>query len=197
MKSRSIGKNRERTQLQSQLVLHFAQRDPKRAALLAKIFAENGDFNSLMLVLGMIRFKDANAADDLFIQALAKAGEGQPSFEDIRRFASYVFPSFGEGVLRFSADGNKRDPFAPSSSGPAASAQFLEFAYDVATRRLDLASTGANGARLDARSTLDFAIPKLLLPYFDRFIPDRAPAFRTRVQDALGRVHRRTDSTSF
>jgi hypothetical protein len=188
LKSRSSGKNRERTQLQLQLGTYFAQRDPQRAALAARPFAVAGDFNSLMLLLGRIRFKEVNAADDLFTQALAKAREGQPSFEDIRRFATYIFPSFGEGVLRFSAEGNKRDPFVPSSSSPAATAQFLNFAYDVATRRLDLASTGVNVARLDARSMLDFAIPKLLVPYFDRFLPDKSPAFRARVQDALKRV---------
>lgn len=188
IKLRSTGRNRERTGLQLQLGIYFAQRDPQRAALAAKPFAESGDFNNLMLLLGMIRFKDASAADELFIRALAIARVGQPSFEDIRKFASYVFPSFGEGVLRFSADGSKRDPFAPSSSGPAAVAQFLDLAYDMATRRLEAALTGANGVRLDARSMLDFAIPKLLVPYFDRFMPDRAPAFRARVQEALRRV---------
>lgn len=188
LKSRSINKNRERTGLQLQLGIYFAQRDPQRAALAAKPFAENGDFNSLMMLLGMIRFKDARAADDLFLLALAKAKLGQPDFEDIRRFASYVFPAFGEGVLRFSSDGSKRDPLAPANSGPAAVEQFLDLAYEVATRRLDTALTGANGARLDARSMLDYAIPKLLMPYFDRFMPDRAPAFRARVQEALRRV---------
>lgn len=38
------------------------------------------------------------------------------------------------------------------------------------------------------RSMLDYAIPKLLVPYFDRFMPDRAPAFRARVLEALRRV---------
>jgi len=110
LKSRSTGKNRERTQLQLQLAIYFAQRDPQRALNAAKPFAESGDFNNLMMLLGMVRFKDARAADDLFLQAVAKARLGQPSFEDIRKFASYVFPSFGEGVLRFSPDGSKRDP---------------------------------------------------------------------------------------
>lgn len=149
-KSRSSGQNRERIGLQLQLAIHFAQRDPQRAALAARPFAENGDFNSLMLLLGMIRFKDARAADDLFIQALAKAKLGQPGFEDIRKFASYVFPFFGAGVLRFSSDAGKPDPLAPANSGPAVVEQFLDLAYDVATRRLDAAMTGANGTRLDA-----------------------------------------------
>lgn len=188
LKSRSTARNRERTNLQLHLGTYFAQRDPRRAVLAVKPFADTGDFNSLMLVLGMIRFKDASAADELFIQALARARAGQPSFEDIRKFASYVFPSFGEGVLRFSADGSKRDPFAPSSSGPAAVERFLDFAFDFATRRLDAALTGASGARLDARSMLDFAVPKSLVPYFDRFLPDKAPLFRARLQEALSRV---------
>jgi hypothetical protein len=182
------GKNWERTQLQFQLCVHFAQRDPQRAALAVKPFVENGDLNFLMTLLGMIRFKDARTADELFLQALAKARLNQPSFEDIRRFATYVFPSFGEGVLRFSSNGGKSDPFAPSPSGAAAVQQFLEFSYEVATRRLQAAMTGEIGARLDPHSMLDFSIPKLLLPYFDRFIPDRAPAFRARLQEAVRRV---------
>lgn len=188
LKSKSIGKNRERTALQLQLGIYFVQKDPQRAALAAKPFGESGDFNSLMLLLGMIRFKDVIAADELFLLALAKAKLGHPSFEDIRRFAPYVFPSFGEGVLRFSPDGSKRDPLTPADSGPAVVEQFLDLAYDVVTKRLDAALTGANAARLDARSMLDFAIPKLLVPYFDRFTPDRALAFRSRFTEALSRV---------
>lgn len=188
LKSRSIGKNRQRTGLQLQLGFFFARQDPQRAVLAAKPFAENGDLNSLMTLWGMIRFKDAKAAEDLLIQALTKAKLGQPSFEDIRAVAFNVFPSFGEGVLRFSPDASKRDPLAPANSGPAAVEQFLDLAYDVTTRRLDAALTGTDVARLDARSMLDYTIPKLLTPYFDRFMPDRAPAFRARVQEALRRV---------
>jgi len=186
MKSRSAGKNRERTLLQLQAVIYFVQRDPRRAALAAKPFAESGDFNSLMNLLGLTRSKDVSAADELFLQALAKAKLGQPTFEDIRRFATYVFPSFGQGVLRFSSDPSARDPLAPANSGPAVMEQFLDLAYDAATRRLDSALSGEIGARLDPRH--DFAIPKLLAPYFDRYLPERAPAFRARVQEALRRV---------
>ena len=188
LKSRSIGKNRQRTGLQLQLGFFFARQDPQHAVLAAKPFAENGDLNSLMMLWGIIRFKDARAADDLLIQALAKVKLGQPSFEDIRTVALNVFPSFGEGVLRFSPDASKRDPLAPANSGSAAVEQFLDLAYDVTTRRLNAPLTGTDVARLDARSMLDYTIPKLLTPYFDRFMPDRAPAFRARVQEALRRV---------
>jgi hypothetical protein len=188
LKTRSTGKNRERTLLQLHLAIYFAQRDTQRTALTLKPFAENGDFNNLMLLLGMIRSKDAKAADDLFLQAVAKARLGQPSFEDIRKCASYVFPSFGDGVLRFPADGGKRDPLTSANSDPAVVGLFLDLAYDVVTKRLDATLTDSNTARLDARSMLDFAIPKLLAPYFDRFTPERAPAFRARLQAALLRV---------
>lgn len=188
LKSRSRPRNRERIQLQSGLSFYFAQRDPQRAALAARPFAESGDFNLLTSLLTMIRFKDVKAADDIYLLALGTARRGQPTFEDIHRLAPYVFPSFGEGVLRFSSDATKRDPMAPSNSGTAAVEQFVDLAYDVVIRRLDAAMAGASGARLDARSLLDYAIPRLLVPYFDRFIPDRAPAFRARVLDALRRV---------
>ncbi len=188
LKARSTPRNRERTLLQLRLGTHFAQRDPKRAAIAAKPFADSGDFRSLMLLLSLIRFKDAAAADDLFIRALETARRVQPTFEDLYQFASYVFPSFGEGVLRFSGDRSKRDPFAPSSSSPAVVQQFLDLAYKVVIGRLDAAMQGVDGARMNPRSWTDYAIPKSLSPYIDRFMPDKAPAFEARVQEALRRV---------
>jgi len=187
-RSRNIRRNRERTNLQLQLGSFFAQRDPQRALLAAKPLAESGDSNGLLTLLSFIRFKEVKGADELFLLVLAKTRLSNPTLEDIRRFGPYVFQFFGEGVLRFSTDGSKRDPFAAGNSGPGIVEQFLEFAYEVATRRLDAAVTGANGARLDARSPHDIAVPKVLASYFDRFLPDKAPAFRARLQEALQRV---------
>ncbi len=184
----SIRRDRERTNLQSHLVFYFAQRDVQRAVRAARPLAESGNSRALMQFLSFIRSKDVQAADELYRLALAKARAGQSAFFDIVTFAYYVLPSFGEGVLRVSSDKNKRDPFALSPSNAAALEQFLEFAYEAASRHLDSAAAGMSGVRLDPRSVFDFAIPKLLAPYFDRFMPERAPAFRARLQEALQRV---------
>jgi hypothetical protein len=188
VKSRSNSQNHERTILQLQLGFYYAQNNPQRAALALRPFAENGDFYSLMILLGMIRSKDQRAADDLLILALAKARAGQPNLEDIRKFALYLFPSFGEGVLRFSSNALKRDALAPPNGGNAAVEQFLDLAFDVVTRRLDPVLTGADLVPPDALSWFDYAIAKSLVPYFDRLMPDKAPVFRARVQEALRRV---------
>lgn len=189
-KARTTVLYRERVMLQVNLAFYFAQQDPQRAVRVVKPFAENGDVNSLMMALGMIRSKDAAAADELFNQVLAKAKLSQTGFNDINRLATYLFPSFGEGVIHFSlsTNGARRDPLAPVSTDPAMVQQFLDLAYEVTTKRFDAAMRGADDARLDARSVLDYGIPKTLEPYFDRFMPERAAAYRARVEDALRRV---------
>ena len=189
-KARTAAPYRERAMLQVYLAFYFAQQDPQRAVRVVKPFAENGDVNSLMMALGMIRSKDAAAADELFNQVLAKAKLSQTGFNDINRLATYLFPSFGEGVIHFSlsTNGATRDPFAPVSTDPAMVQQFLDLAYEVTTKRFDAAMRGADDARLDARSVLDYGIPKTLEPYFDRFMPERAAAFRARVDEALRHV---------
>ncbi|HSB10267.1 MAG TPA: hypothetical protein VLM38_12340 [Blastocatellia bacterium] len=187
-KSRTSRPYLERVGLQMQLVFQIVQKEPQRATQLMKPLVENGDINYVMMVLGLIRSKDGAAAEELFVQTLARARQAQPRFDGIYRLASYVFPGFGEGVLRFSPEAAKRDPFAPGPTNPAVVEQFLEFAYDVATRRLDASLADAAGARLDAGSSYDFAVPKLLCGYFDRFMPDRAPAFRARFAEVSRRV---------
>jgi hypothetical protein len=185
--SRSMRRNRERTTLQLYLAMFFAQRDIPRTVLAVRPFAEIGDSRSLMQFLSLIRSKDVQVADELYLLALAKARVGQSAFSDIPTFARYVLSSFGEGVLRPFTDIGNRDPLANTSSSVALQ-QFLEFAYEAATRRFDAAATGTNQFRLDPRSIFDFVIPKLLAPYFDRLMPDRASAFRARLQEALQRV---------
>lgn len=187
-KRRMTSQYRERAMLQVNLAIYFAQQDPQRALQALKPFTENGDVNSLMIVLGMIRSRGAAGADDLFHQALAKARAGQPTFIEIQRLASYVFPLFGEGVTRFSPGVGNRDPFDSISTDPAAVRDFLDFAYEAATRRLDAVLKGTEDLRLDARSVYDFALPRILEAYFDRFMPDKAAAFRTRVEEVRARV---------
>jgi hypothetical protein len=178
----------ERVMLQQQLALRFIQQDPARAVQAAQLLVEKGDYNWLMIVLGMLRVKDAKAADGLFLQALVKARLGQPSFFDLSRLGTYLFHAFGEGVLQFSSTAGHGDPLQPINIGSGTVEQFMELAYDTVMRRLDAAMSNAEGAQLNARSLSDYALPKILMPYVDRFMPERAAAFRVRVEEALRRV---------
>src|SRR6185503_16283414 len=74
--------------------------------------------------------------------------------------------------------------------GTATVQQFLDFAYATVLSRLEASLAGAEGARLDPRSQSDYAFPRLLIPYIERFMPDRAGAFRARVEEVRRRVPR-------
>lgn len=178
----------ERAMLQERLAFSLAQQDPQRAAQVVASLIEKGNINNLTALLSTIRFKDAKAANELFTQALAKAKLGQPSFADILSLARYLFQHFGQGIISFPSTTEKSNLYAHTSIDPAVIEQFLDLAYTVVTRRFDAAMTNSEGARLDARSWFDYLIPKLLAPYFDRYLPDRAGAFRARVEEAIRRV---------
>ena len=153
-----------------------------------KPFVERGDLKSVIPVLRSIRYKNANVADQLFIQALEKAKSGQPRFEELRWLAWYLFPAFGDGVFSFSSGPVGRDPYEAIQISTAVVQQFLDFAYAAVFSRLEASLSDADGARLDPRSSFDYALPKLLTPYFDHFMPDRAAAFRARVEEVRRRV---------
>ncbi len=178
----------ERTLLQRRLVLYLAQQDPRFAAQMAAPLIEKSSINDLIWMLREISRRDPKAANELFTQALAKAKQGQPSFEDIMALASYLFNYFGQGVIRFSSVASTSNLYAHIQIDRAVIEQFLDLAYTVITQRLDAAMTNSESARLDARSFYDYLIPKLLVPYFDRYMPDRAVAFRARVEEAFRRV---------
>jgi len=178
----------ERTLLQRRLVLYLAQQDPRSAAQMAAPLIEKSSINDLVWMLREISRRDPKAANELFKLALAKAKQGQPSFEDIMALASYLFNYFGQGVIRFSSVASASNLYAHIPIDPAVIEQFLDLAYTVVTQRSDAAMTNSEGARLDARSFYDYLIPKLLVPYFDRYLPDRAGAFRARVEEAIRRV---------
>ncbi len=186
-----VGLYAERARIQNDLAMYILMGEIRtgelRSAFQAvKPFADRGDLQRLIPFARQIRMKDAAAADEIFSQALAKARLGQPSFDDIRHLSWYVFPNFGDGVFRYSD--KKVDPFEATPISAELLEQFLDLAYIAVTARLDAALANVEGARLDVRSFLDYSLPKGLVPYFDRFMPDRAAAFRARVAEVARRV---------
>ena len=178
----------ERTLLQERLAMSVALQDPQQAAQVAALLIEKGNINNLTTLLSTVRMKDAKIANELFAQILAKAKLGQPSSEDIRAMAFYLFQYFGQGVIRFSSATNTSNLYAHIPIDLAVIEQFLDLAYTVMTRQLDAAMTSSEGVRLNVRSSFDYTILKLLAPYFDRYMPDRAVAFRARLQEAIRRI---------
>jgi hypothetical protein len=181
----------ERARIQNDLAMYILMGeirtgDLRHALRAVKPFADRGDLQRLIPFARQIRMKDASAADEIFSQALAKARLGQPSFDDIRHLIWYVFPNFGDGVFRYSD--KKVDPFEATPISAELIEQFLDLAYTAVTGRLDSALANVEGARLDVRSLLDYSLPKALVPYFDRYMPDRAAPFRARVAEAARRV---------
>jgi hypothetical protein len=122
----------ERSLILSHLVSLMSSMEPRLSSQLGKIFAERGDIQNLGTLLSQIRRTEPKAADDLFVLALEKARLGKPSIDDIRSFGSYLFPFFGEGVIRHSSGAAKRDPLQAATRNPLAVSQFLELAYEAA-----------------------------------------------------------------
>jgi hypothetical protein len=181
----------ERARIQNDLAMYILMGeirsgDLRHASEALKPFADRGDLQRLIPFARQIRMKDAPAADEIFSQALAKARLGQPSFDGIRHLTGYVFPNFGEGVFRYSE--KKGDPFEATSISAELLEQFLDLAYNALTVRLDAALANTEGARLNVRSFLDYSLPKVFAPYFDRFMPERAAALRARVAESARRV---------
>ena len=186
-----VGLYAERARIQNDLAMHILIGENRTGSVgstlqAVKPFADRGDFQRLIPFIRQIRTKDATAGDLIFSQALAKARLGKPSFDDIRQLSSYVFPNFGHGVFRYSD--KKVDPFEATPISGELLEQFLVLAYNVVAGRLDEALANVQDAGLDPRSFLDYAVPKTLVPYLDRFMPERAAALQARLAEVTRRV---------
>lgn len=181
----------ERARIQNDLAMSILMEEIRTGELrhafqAVKPFADRNDLQRLIPFARQIRMKDAAGADELFSQALARTRLGQPTFDDIRNLSWYVFPNLGEDVFRYSD--KKGDPFEATPISAELLDQFLDLAYNAVTARLDAALANVEGARLNARLFLDYSLPKVLAPYFDRFMPDRTAALRARIAEAARRV---------
>jgi hypothetical protein len=179
--------------LRYQLAQILAMKDYRLALQVLKPIADSGNVATLVPLLKQIKMRermanrgkpDAKGADDLFIRAFEKVRLGQPSLEEIRQLASYLFPSFENGVLVYPARTDNVDRFKPIPMDDAVIRQFFDMAYKTVSSRLD-ASTGKSD---DALSFFDHTMINLMLPYFDRFIPDRAATIRAIAEEATRRA---------
>jgi hypothetical protein len=148
-----------------------------------------------MNVLNTLRQKNKAAADQRFLSLVARAGaDPLADANSISLLSSYVFTPFLYITVR--PDGNahtrrwRGDNAPPADLDPRLREAFLSTAFQVLLRPLppaeeDRTSSGRQGA---------FVVATRMLPLFERYAPDRAPALRARqtqlAQDTPERMRR-------
>lgn len=183
----SYGNYSETDMLRLQFALYITDSDPQRATQIARTFIQKRDIRRAISILESLRGKDALTADDLFAQALSQIKQNKTiATEDIRNFASYLFPDFGEGVILFTSDSGNGSTRGAARSNPALTAQFFDLAYKAVMQWTDVAPKNAGGES-NAQAPLNYTVAELLLPYFDKYLSDKAASIRARVSEALSR----------
>ncbi|MFL6336404.1 MAG: hypothetical protein ACJ754_24135 [Pyrinomonadaceae bacterium] len=134
-----------------------------------------------MNVLNTLREKNRAAADERFMSLATRAGADPLSdANSISLLSSYVFTPFLYVTVR--PDGNSHtrqwrgDISPPADTDPRVRQAFLAAAFQVLLRPLppaeeDRTSSGRMGA---------YVVASRMLPLFERYAPERAPALRAR-----------------
>ena len=180
------GKYSEQGLLYRQIAGSIAGSDPAGAARIARAFIEKGDIDSGLQVLQSLPAASADLARDIFTQALAAAKrDRQQAVSNMHWLAGIVFPRFGEGVIRFThGDSNPRSSANPRI--PELVEPFLEFAFVeiMETTRSTQASDDGNKPP-GGQTPSDLTSARLLLPYFEQYMPDKAAILRPRLEEAV------------
>ena len=177
------GQYSEQGLLYHQIAHNIAGSDPAAAAQIARAFIEKGDIDSGVQVLRSLPAANVDLTRDIFAQALAAARrDKERTVSNMRSLADIIFPRFGEGVILFTS--GDREPRTDKPRSPEFIEPFLEFAYDAITEQIKL--TQGSERRLDGpHSPPDFTVARLLLPYFEQYMPDKATILRPRVEEAV------------
>jgi hypothetical protein len=175
-KTRAATAEIEKDRLLGQLLATLAWREPDRAAMVASELIQKGNLQEPLQML--LRFGDQTRVHDLVVQALevCKRDPGVAK-RNIRWLADYFFPSFGEGVIRFSQNAPSPPDTKPRELQMVP--EFLDLAHRVLMDQL------GSQASPQPNAPSDVLIARLLLPYFEEYLPDRAPSLRQRVEERL------------
>ncbi|HEY0319587.1 MAG TPA: hypothetical protein VGC66_01320 [Pyrinomonadaceae bacterium] len=177
--SRSGEDQTNQSELYLQAAMSIANTDPGRAAQLAKLSFNGGMRTSLLGVLLAIRQKSPAIADNLFNSALtvARLDTGHVA-TNIRILAPYVLPDFG-GISTERAGYNMS--VTDQQRSPTIS-RFLNFAYDLISQQANAAQAGSptteGQAIVAIPNVADYFTAQQLLPFFSRYLPEKAPTFR-------------------
>ena len=179
------GQYSEQAMLYGQIAGNVANSDPAVAGRIARTSIDKGDIELGLRVLGSLPPANADMARELFTQALAAAKrDREHAVSHMRSLADIVFPGFGEGVIRFTS--GDRDPRSANPRNPELIQPFLEFAYEVIME--NTRSTQASDLERippGRQPPTDFTVARLLMPYFEQHMPDKATILRPRVEEAV------------
>lgn len=162
--------------------LSLAETNPRRAVRLAEAGLEGGLYldPTLVRVLQALHRTSPAQADALYKSALAAARRRQGySSANLTILATYALPEFATG----NAYGGDALPVAGAeaqAAGPLA-IEFLNFAFDTYTSLAfppPAAATGAEARPASVPNPIDYATGQRLLPFFTRYLPEKAVLFR-------------------
>jgi hypothetical protein len=149
----------------------FIDRDLPRSIALTRTSLHYGLTKDLLGVLFAIRLRDRASADDLLLQALMVVRrEGTPSTRFINYLGPYVFAGFGEGAPSLGSEASR----APAASNRTVAIKFLELSYEVITNQ----TRETLAALTFEEAVLNYMTVRAMIPYFDSYMPEQAPAVR-------------------
>ncbi|MFY9554011.1 MAG: hypothetical protein WAV47_04745 [Blastocatellia bacterium] len=184
----------EQDMLRFQFALYITQSEPQRAAEMAARLLERGDIGRTLSIADALSRNEPGLADDLFAQTLLRVKQTKtPSQESIGLLANYIFPGFGEGVLRSPTGLRRRGASEGSAVSTVLRNQFLDVALEAVLRWIDLRQQSAPTPASPTNETTDLRIARLLLPYFDEHLSQKSAGVRARlealpVESALARI---------
>jgi tetratricopeptide (TPR) repeat protein len=164
----------QRDALFLQTAERVANTNPEYSVRLAQVTLENGINPAIIGVLQTLRQSSPAQADALYRSVLATARrDSVHSTVNLSLLASYALPGFTEA--------NK--PGVEQQASPQV-IELLNFAYEVYTQMAF--GDGSSSTPQSAGNPIDYFTGQQFLPYFARFLPEKAPAFRGAVE-SLGR----------
>lgn len=167
-----LGTVSARASLYLQIAVGIADTEPNGAAQMIRASLESGIDPQIAPALVAVRRKNSATADALFRTALqiAQRDIAQAPLT-MNYLAPYVFPNYGQGVNYLQLDySNSATPQANEMIG-----EFLRFSYSVLMREIAAAKPGASATQ----AAINYSTAKVMLPYFDQYMPDAAVVIRT------------------
>ena len=180
-----FGTQTEQSSVSMNLALALAPEDPKRAAQMVESSLQGGISPMLIQVLMIIKQKEPEIADRLFLQAVtfAQKDTAQPIMR-LLMLAPYAFPNLGGQAA--STGVNTLPP------NPILIEQFLNLAYNSIMQQLNVAQPSATDTESQqmarAIAPLDYLSVQQILPLFQQYQPEKAALINGRLQQLGGNL---------
>ena len=161
--------------------------DPARAIEAAKTGLNESAgninvFSQFARLLESLSQKDTAAADELFTYALSVVQRDPTHFSgSIRWLSTYVFPDYG-GIPRLYF-GPGKAPAPSREASPPIIQSFLDFVFNVVMQQSVSADYNHSATTWAA---VVYPAVRLLLPYFDKRMPEKAATLRSKLDEAAG-----------